>query len=166
MDPDQTAPLGWSRFIVFAFMIKSSLKCRSICSRHEKQTTFLGQKKNWPDKVKWIKLHSPGLWFVCLIWFFTSHQQSFSYIGTGLPGLNQYEARINVSSSKTTTQWHRWGSNLRPFDLESSTLPLSHFASSWTVNWKYADCIDQVISLMCFGCSEELSHRDDSFEYP
>ena len=28
--------------------------------------------------------------FVCLIWFFTSHQQSFSYVGTGLPGLNQY----------------------------------------------------------------------------
>ena len=25
-----------------------------------------------------------------------SHQQSFSYIGTGLPGLNQYLARINV----------------------------------------------------------------------
>ena len=32
------------------------------------------------------------LWLIlfCLIWFFTSHQQSFSYIGTGLPGLNQY----------------------------------------------------------------------------
>ena len=28
--------------------------------------------------------------FVCLIQFFTSHQQSFSLIGTGLPGLNQY----------------------------------------------------------------------------
>ena len=28
--------------------------------------------------------------FVCLILFFTSHQQSFRYIGTGLPGLNQY----------------------------------------------------------------------------
>ena len=28
--------------------------------------------------------------FVCLIWFFTSHQQSFSYKGTSLPGLNQY----------------------------------------------------------------------------
>ena len=26
--------------------------------------------------------------FVCLILFFTSHQQSFSYIGTGLLGLN------------------------------------------------------------------------------
>ena len=28
--------------------------------------------------------------FVCLIWFYTSHPQSFSYVGTGLPGLNQY----------------------------------------------------------------------------
>ena len=27
---------------------------------------------------------------VCLIWFFTSHQQSFSYERMGLPGLNQY----------------------------------------------------------------------------
>ena len=27
---------------------------------------------------------------ICLIWFFTSHQQSFSYKGTGIPGLNQY----------------------------------------------------------------------------
>ena len=27
--------------------------------------------------------------FVCLIWFFKSHQQSFSYVRTGLPGLNQ-----------------------------------------------------------------------------
>ena len=32
----------------------------------------------------------------CLIWFLTSHQQCFSYKGTGLPGLNQYLARINV----------------------------------------------------------------------
>ena len=28
--------------------------------------------------------------FVCLIWFFTSHQQSFSHIGSGFPGMNQY----------------------------------------------------------------------------
>ena len=35
----------------------------------------------------------------CLTWFFTSHQQSFSYVGMGLPGLNQYKARINVSCS-------------------------------------------------------------------
>ena len=29
---------------------------------------------------------------------------------------------------KDTTQWRRWGSNPRPFGLESSTLPLSHCA--------------------------------------
>ena len=39
--------------------------------------------------------------FVCLICFFKSHQQSFSYLGTGLPGLNQYSARIDVSCSRT-----------------------------------------------------------------
>ena len=39
--------------------------------------------------------------YVCLIWFFTSHQQSFSYVGTGLPGWNQYTAKINVSCSRT-----------------------------------------------------------------
>ena len=33
---------------------------------------------------------SPGLLCIALFWFFTSHQQSFGYIGTGLPGLNQY----------------------------------------------------------------------------
>ena len=27
--------------------------------------------------------------FACLILFFTSHQESFRYKGTGLPGLNQ-----------------------------------------------------------------------------
>ena len=30
-----------------------------------------------------------------------SHQQSFSYVGRGLPGLNQYKARNNVSCSRT-----------------------------------------------------------------
>ena len=29
---------------------------------------------------------------------------------------------------KDTTQWRRWGSYPRPFGLESSTLPLSHYA--------------------------------------
>ena len=31
---------------------------------------------------------------------------------------------------KDTTQWRRWGSNPRPFGLESSALPLSHCAPS------------------------------------
>ena len=37
----------------------------------------------------------------CLIGFFTSHQQSFSYKGKVLPGLNQYLVRINVLLNDT-----------------------------------------------------------------
>ena len=33
--------------------------------------------------------------FVCLVLFFTSHQQSFSYIGTCLPGLN-YSTKLGL----------------------------------------------------------------------
>ena len=32
------------------------------------------------------------------------HSTIFQLCGTGLPGLNQYKARINVSCSRTTTQ--------------------------------------------------------------
>ena len=41
--------------------------------------------------------------FVLFVWFdsLRPSQQSFSYVGTGLPGLNQYYARINVSCSMT-----------------------------------------------------------------
>ena len=35
---------------------------------------------------------------------------------------------------KDTTQWRRWGSNPRPFGLESSTLPLSHCAPKFWDN--------------------------------
>ena len=52
-----------------------------------------------------------------MIWFFTSHQQTFSYVGTGLPWLNQYKARINVSCSRT----QRTRSNPQPLGLEMST---------------------------------------------
>ena len=45
----------------------------------------------WPQQVEMI----------CLIWLFSSHQQSFNCKGTGLPRLKQYEARINVLA-----QWH------------------------------------------------------------
>ena len=41
---------------------------------------------------------------ICLIRFFmpwAPSQQFFSYAGTGLPGLNQYLARIDVSCSMT-----------------------------------------------------------------
>ena len=41
---------------------------------------------------------SPKLVFNLML---ISHQQSFSYVGTGHPALNQYKARINVSCSRT-----------------------------------------------------------------
>ena len=49
---------------------------------------------------KWSCWHCDEF-FVCLIWLFTSHQQSFSYKGTGLLRFNQYQARINVPCSRT-----------------------------------------------------------------
>ena len=45
------------------------------------------------------------LWFVSLIWFFTSLSTIFQLCRDGSSG-----ARINVSCSGT--QWRRWGSNL------------------------------------------------------
>ena len=60
---------------------------------------------------------------VCLIRFFASLQQFFSYIGTGLflsPKLGL------MFLLKDTPQWRRLGSYPRPFGLDSSTLPLSH----------------------------------------
>ena len=49
----------------------------------------IAKSASWALGVLYSKfLHAGG--FVCLIWFLTSHQQSFSYVGTGLPGLNQY----------------------------------------------------------------------------
>ena len=45
MDPDQAAPLGavWSGFIMFASMIKLVLCISNLCSRRNKQMTFLGK---------------------------------------------------------------------------------------------------------------------------
>ena len=43
-------------------------------------------------------------------------------------GSSWVEPELNVSNSRNTMQWGRWGSNPRPLGLESSTLPLSHCA--------------------------------------
>ena len=63
---------------------------------------------------------------ICLIWFFTSHQQSFSYKGTGLPGLNQYLARINVLAQghKAVTLVRLEPAALRSRVKHSTTEPL------------------------------------------
>ena len=55
----------------------------------------------------------PVVLIVCFVWFDTLHpnQQFFSYVKIGLPVFNQYQARINVSCSRTQC---RWGSNGNP----------------------------------------------------
>ena len=74
------------------------------------------------------KIYSAGQSFVCLIWFFKSRQHSFSYVGMGLPGVNQYYSRINVSCSRTQRSIVGEARTRGPFGLQSSTLPLSHCA--------------------------------------
>ena len=51
--------------------------------------------------IRYLKSKVRLLVLFDMIWFFTSHQQTFSYVGTGLPWLNQYKAMINVSCSRT-----------------------------------------------------------------
>ena len=66
--------------------------------------------------------------FVCLIWFFTSHQQSLSYIGMIFLGWTSIEVGL-MFLLKDTTQWRQWGLNQRPLGLESSTLPVEPLCS-------------------------------------
>ena len=62
----------------------------------------------------------------CLIWFFTSHQLSFSYKGTGLPGL---------TSTKLLAQGHNAVTPVMPLSLRQA---LSHWATALPV---YAICL-------------------------
>ena len=74
--------------------------------------------------LKWLILIT-----AIFVWFDSLHprQQFFSFVGMGLPGLNQYLARINVSCSRTTRQWRRLGSNPRPL---VSSQALYHWATA------------------------------------
>ena len=106
-----------------------------------------------PGGSSWLEpLLSSGLsfdWFNSL----RPSQQFFSYVRTGLPGLILFvwfdsllpinnlsviNGRVFLGRTSTklglmfllkdTKQWGWWGSNPRPLGLESSTLPLSHWA--------------------------------------
>ena len=65
---------------------EKNLKKVGIISRKKKEKSM-----NFMLKSKSIKDISCPLNDLFLFdSFFTSHQQSFSYVGTGIPGLNQY----------------------------------------------------------------------------
>ena len=75
--------------------------------------TFHQKLRSYEDRVAALKESHPTDWRsqgsnsrevqFCFMWFSTSHQQSFSYVGTDLPGLNQYYARIKCVLLKDTT---------------------------------------------------------------
>ena len=66
-------------------------------------------KQSWwifsSSYIQYEPVYNNFVWFVNL----RSSQQFFSYVGKGLPGLNQYCVLL-----KDTTQWRRWGSNPQP----------------------------------------------------
>ena len=60
-----------------------------------------------------------------------------------------------ISLLKDTMQWPRWGSNLRPLGLQSSTLPLSHCTSWNAISWPLKElwiAIRENISIWALTC--------------
>ena len=68
--------------------------------------------------------------FVCLfVWFDSLRPINNLSVIKGVIFLGWTSTKLGLMFLlKDTTQWRRWGSNPRPFGLESSTLPLSHCA--------------------------------------
>ena len=105
------------------------------------------------------------LWLIlfCLIWLFTSHQQSFSYKGTGLPGLNQNYARINVLAQGHNT--------VTPVRLKPSVLSqaLYYWATALprVCGWCLLNSLKFLVSLTSYVLgTQESSRWDWPFEYP
>ena len=65
----------------------------------------------------------------CLIWFYTSQSTIFQLRCDGSSLVKPVLSKDNCVLLKDTTQWCRWGSNMRPLSLESSTLLVSQCAS-------------------------------------
>ena len=74
---------------------------------------------------------------LCFVRFDSLHtsQQLFSYVGMGLPGLNQYSARINVSCSRTQHNDAVEAGTRNPLGLLPTTPTLSYFAPCVIIVW-------------------------------
>ena len=65
----------------------------------------------------------------CFVWFDSLRPINNLTVIKGRVFLGRTSTKLGLMFLlKDTTQWRRWGSNPRPFGLESSTLPLSHCA--------------------------------------
>ena len=102
-------PFYWSTDY-WAILVGNQIKCKNnhhICVFHCINTCRVPQKMFdfvWFDSLRPINNLSVNMGQVFLGW--TSPKLGLMFL------------------LKDTTQWHRWGSNLRPLGLESSTLPL------------------------------------------
>ena len=118
-------------FLLFfqkGIMIVDELKNENL-----KYSFFLIYSKS---KRKWQNISRIILsWldFVCLfVWFDSLRPINNLSVIKGRVFLGWTSTKLGLMFLlKDTTQWRRWGSNPRPFGLESSTLPLSHCAPSW-----------------------------------
>ena len=74
--------------------------------------------------------NSQKSWTACLfVWFDSLRPINNLSVIKGRVFLGWTSTKLGLMLLlKDTTQWRRWGSNPRPFGLESSTLPLSHCA--------------------------------------
>ena len=100
VDPDQTAPLGavYSGSMLFASILNSSVMLGNYLQLTTPEDIFRCIFFLGPLRAKYQGFHQKMLhtkyqtFRPCGLFdfFFTSHQQFFSYKGKGLPGLNQY----------------------------------------------------------------------------
>ena len=84
------------------------------------------------------------------VWFYSLRpsQQSFSYVGMGLPGLNQYWARINVSCSSDAREAWTCGPLV-------SSQALYHWATMLPF---HTLCIEEAKALVRLNCTYVQVH--------
>ena len=95
-------------------------------------STANSQVHFWLDYISWKQtiwnLIRPLRSF-CFVWFDSLHPIKNLSVIKGRVYLGWTSPKLGfMFLLKDTTQWCRWGLNLRPFRLKSNTLPLSHCA--------------------------------------
>ena len=84
---------------------------------------------NAPIRLCWFTSWSVFFCFF-FIWFFTSQSTIFQLCWDGSSWVEPVLSKDKCVLLKDKTQWRRWGSNLLPLGLESSTLPLCSLQAS------------------------------------
>ena len=87
------------------------------------------ENRDWKLNPHWLYNILRVFWFCFFVWFDSLRPINNLSVIKGRVFLGWTSTKLWLMFLlKDTTQWRRWGSNPRPFGLESSTLPLSHYA--------------------------------------